>query len=217
MDGGDVCGWWETSTHHAPCQRTCVPSSPIPPSGYWKWCTRFEGTPVYVLKFKLPNGYKCDRCILQWQYTTGHKCHPPCISVSPRALVCAVHSTITQRSTTKQHSTTCSQAASQPKPSNRSPPIHPPLTRHRRTPTTPTASRTPRTTAPTSAPCRTAASPTPHTPKNSGTAQTSASCDAGVARSRQCYFSTALQQPHLAIGCCTVLVRLHCTANPSPC
>lgn len=35
-------------------------------SGYWKYCTRFEGTPVYVLKWVLPPGFTCDRCILQW-------------------------------------------------------------------------------------------------------------------------------------------------------
>ena len=47
--------------------------------GYWKHCTRFEGTPVYALKYRLPKGFKCDRCILRWLYTSGHKCHPPCV------------------------------------------------------------------------------------------------------------------------------------------
>ncbi|KAI8474513.1 MAG: hypothetical protein J3K34DRAFT_407221 [Monoraphidium minutum] len=47
--------------------------------GYYKHCTRFEGTPVYAIKFRLPKDFKCDKCILQWQYTTGHKCNPPCL------------------------------------------------------------------------------------------------------------------------------------------
>ncbi|KAF8060473.1 hypothetical protein HT031_004649 [Scenedesmus sp. PABB004] len=42
-------------------------------------CGRFNGTPVYKLRFKLPPGRTCEKCILQWNYLTGHKCHPPCI------------------------------------------------------------------------------------------------------------------------------------------
>lgn len=42
-------------------------------------CKRFNDYPVYKLKFKLPSGFKCDRCILQWYYMSGHKCHPPCL------------------------------------------------------------------------------------------------------------------------------------------
>jgi len=35
--------------------------------------------PVYKLQYKLPAGTTCERCILQWHYLTGHKCHPPCL------------------------------------------------------------------------------------------------------------------------------------------
>ncbi|WIA14984.1 hypothetical protein OEZ85_001692 [Tetradesmus obliquus] len=42
-------------------------------------CSRFNGMPVYKLRYKLPQGFKCERCILQWYYLTGHKCHPPCL------------------------------------------------------------------------------------------------------------------------------------------
>lgn len=53
--------------------------------GYWKPCSRFEGTPVYVLKWKLPDGFSCDGCVLHWLYTTGHKCHPPCLKAQQRS------------------------------------------------------------------------------------------------------------------------------------
>jgi hypothetical protein len=29
-------------------------------------CSRFNGMPVYKLRYKLPQGFKCERCILQW-------------------------------------------------------------------------------------------------------------------------------------------------------
>eukprot|EP00775_Hariotina_reticulata_P004173 gene4173-4421_t len=33
---------------------------------WWAYCNRYDGYPVYKVKFKLPDGYKCDKCILQW-------------------------------------------------------------------------------------------------------------------------------------------------------
>eukprot|EP00877_Chromochloris_zofingiensis_P007165 jgi/Chrzof1/2701/Cz11g25210.t1 len=45
---------------------------------WWKHCDRYDNHPVYSLKYKLPKGYSCNRCILQWYYLTGHKCIPPC-------------------------------------------------------------------------------------------------------------------------------------------
>lgn len=46
---------------------------------WWKGCNRYDGLPVYKLQYKLPAGTTCERCILQWHYLTGHKCHPPCL------------------------------------------------------------------------------------------------------------------------------------------
>lgn len=32
---------------------------------------QYDGYPVYRLQYKLPAGFTCDRCILQWYYMSG--------------------------------------------------------------------------------------------------------------------------------------------------
>ncbi|KAI8462252.1 MAG: hypothetical protein J3K34DRAFT_449713 [Monoraphidium minutum] len=38
---------------------------------------------VYRTKWALPKGFKCDQCKLQWTWTTGHNCWPPCEPGNP--------------------------------------------------------------------------------------------------------------------------------------
>jgi hypothetical protein len=43
----------------------------------------FRDTPVYVVKYRLPEGYKCDECVLHWYWLTGNSCNPPCEQSDP--------------------------------------------------------------------------------------------------------------------------------------
>lgn len=47
---------------------------------WWAGCNRYDGLPVYVVRFRLPSGFTCDHCVMQWFYQSGHKCHPPCLA-----------------------------------------------------------------------------------------------------------------------------------------
>lgn len=55
------------------CYVSCVYMCPV------AMLSQYDGYPVYKLQYKLPAGYTCERCILQWNYLSGHKCHPPCL------------------------------------------------------------------------------------------------------------------------------------------
>lgn len=35
------------------------------------------GTSAFRVKYRLPPGVKCARCVLQWTYETGNSCNPP--------------------------------------------------------------------------------------------------------------------------------------------
>eukprot|EP00775_Hariotina_reticulata_P002779 gene2779-3072_t len=43
----------------------------------------FDGIPVYAVKFKLPDDFTCDHCILHWYWLTGNTCNPSCIPEDP--------------------------------------------------------------------------------------------------------------------------------------
>lgn len=43
----------------------------------------FTGSPTYVLRYKLPTGLSCERCVLQWWYLTANSCTPPCDPADP--------------------------------------------------------------------------------------------------------------------------------------
>jgi hypothetical protein len=43
----------------------------------------FRDTPVYILKYVLPAGYKCEACVLRWYWLTGNACNPPCEKSDP--------------------------------------------------------------------------------------------------------------------------------------
>ena len=38
---------------------------------------------VYRTQWKLPGTLQCDHCKLQWTWTTGHSCWPPCEKGNP--------------------------------------------------------------------------------------------------------------------------------------
>lgn len=35
------------------------------------------GTSDFVVRYKLPKGLRCKRCVMQWTYETGNSCNPP--------------------------------------------------------------------------------------------------------------------------------------------
>jgi hypothetical protein len=41
-------------------------------------CNQFKDMTVYRTQWKLPDGFRCEHCKLQWQWLTGHSCWPPC-------------------------------------------------------------------------------------------------------------------------------------------
>jgi hypothetical protein len=41
----------------------------------------------YSMRFKLPDGFTCTRCVLRWYYLTGNSCHPPCDPADPAPCV----------------------------------------------------------------------------------------------------------------------------------
>lgn len=43
----------------------------------------FDKIPVFVVKYKLPAGFKCDHCILHWYWLTGNTCNPSCEKSDP--------------------------------------------------------------------------------------------------------------------------------------
>lgn len=81
---------------------TCCPArradSALPGSRYWyvdsygldagssRYAyngSAFGGAPTYVLRYALPAGLACERCVLQWAYLTGNSCTPPCEPADP--------------------------------------------------------------------------------------------------------------------------------------
>jgi hypothetical protein len=63
------------------CYCWCWCRYPLPKVNckWWSGCFQYTGLPVYSLKYKLPKGRTCERCILHWHYLTGHKCVVPCL------------------------------------------------------------------------------------------------------------------------------------------
>ncbi|KAF8061068.1 Mutyh [Scenedesmus sp. PABB004] len=57
--------------------------------GAGKYCDQFMGNTVYEVRYRLPAGFTCDRCILQWHWLTGHSCWPPCTKEDPTFPNCA--------------------------------------------------------------------------------------------------------------------------------
>lgn len=56
----------------------------------WGWgcygqrlCNSFKDMWVYRTKWMLPKGFTCQHCKLQWVWTTGHNCWPPCEKNNP--------------------------------------------------------------------------------------------------------------------------------------
>lgn len=43
----------------------------------------FRDTPVFVVKYKLPAGFRCEACTLRWYWLTGNSCNPPCERSDP--------------------------------------------------------------------------------------------------------------------------------------
>lgn len=41
-------------------------------------CNQFHGMVVYRTQWKLPAGYSCRQCKLQWHYLTASSCWPKC-------------------------------------------------------------------------------------------------------------------------------------------
>jgi hypothetical protein len=41
-------------------------------------CDQFKGMYVYRTFWKLPKGFTCDHCKMQFYYLTGSRCWPPC-------------------------------------------------------------------------------------------------------------------------------------------
>ncbi|KAI8462449.1 MAG: hypothetical protein J3K34DRAFT_527745 [Monoraphidium minutum] len=41
-------------------------------------CNQFKGMWVYRTQWMLPQDFTCEHCKLQWTWTTGHSCWPPC-------------------------------------------------------------------------------------------------------------------------------------------
>lgn len=71
------------------------------PISSWSWfsmphidcgfgCDRnqFKGNTVYEVRYKLPDGFTCDGCFLQWHWLAGHNCWPPCDKADPTYPAC---------------------------------------------------------------------------------------------------------------------------------
>eukprot|EP00879_Flechtneria_rotunda_P031604 GHRR01034541.1.p1 GENE.GHRR01034541.1~~GHRR01034541.1.p1 ORF type:complete len:282 (+),score=46.23 GHRR01034541.1:733-1578(+) len=41
-------------------------------------CNMFKDMVVYRTQWRLPKGFTCNHCKLQWHYMTAHNCWPPC-------------------------------------------------------------------------------------------------------------------------------------------
>ncbi|KIZ01099.1 hypothetical protein MNEG_6862 [Monoraphidium neglectum] len=60
----------------------------IPDTAGWgctsqRLCNAFKDMWVYRTKWALPKDFKCSHCKLQWVWTTGHSCWPPCEKGNP--------------------------------------------------------------------------------------------------------------------------------------
>lgn len=53
-----------------------------------KYCNQFKGDTVYEVRYKLPDGFTCEHCVLQWHWLTGHNCWPPCSPEDPTFPAC---------------------------------------------------------------------------------------------------------------------------------
>jgi hypothetical protein len=42
-------------------------------------CDQFKGMFVYRSRWRLPAGFRCERCKLQFEYLTASRCWPPCL------------------------------------------------------------------------------------------------------------------------------------------
>lgn len=41
------------------------------------------GQAIYSMKYRLPAGFTCTKCVLRWHYLTGNSCNPPCDITDP--------------------------------------------------------------------------------------------------------------------------------------
>jgi len=60
----------------------------IPDNAGWgcsgqRLCNSFKDMWVYRTQWQLPKDFRCDHCKLQWTWTTGHSCWPPCDAGNP--------------------------------------------------------------------------------------------------------------------------------------
>jgi hypothetical protein len=46
-------------------------------------CNMYKDMFVYRTKWQLPSGFTCEKCKLQWWWTTGHSCWPKCEEGNP--------------------------------------------------------------------------------------------------------------------------------------
>ncbi len=80
-------GWWGVTDGFTPP----VDTSGLPfnfyklppvgkPQGCGTWaCDQFRGMLTYSFKWRLPQGFTCDKCKLQMYYLTASRCWPPCL------------------------------------------------------------------------------------------------------------------------------------------
>lgn len=43
----------------------------------------FRDTPVFVVRYKLPDSFSCEHCMLHWYWISGNSCNPPCEPSDP--------------------------------------------------------------------------------------------------------------------------------------
>eukprot|EP00878_Enallax_costatus_P027096 GHUV01029141.1.p1 GENE.GHUV01029141.1~~GHUV01029141.1.p1 ORF type:complete len:178 (+),score=20.91 GHUV01029141.1:353-886(+) len=67
------------------CGRPLIPAYKTRTFNWYVYSSRddFNLVPVYVVNYKLPQGFTCDHCILHWYWLTGNTCNPSCDKSDP--------------------------------------------------------------------------------------------------------------------------------------